>query len=87
MCNYNERLRRGFDLLHAAHGDDTPLEFSPKDIEEMTPPTPLNIEDIPDIPTTTNIPDVDDERVNVLPVVVFVLSNDEYAALCAGDEN
>jgi hypothetical protein len=28
-----------------------------------------------------------DDRVNILPVVVFVLSTEDYARLCAGEEN
>ena len=80
MCTYDERLRRGFHDLLAAHGDDLPLESALDDLEKMTPPTQ-------EIPTTNEIPDMDDDRVLVLPVVVFVLSAEEYAALCDGDEN
>ena len=80
MCSYNERLKRGFNTYLAAHGNDTPLESHPDDLEKMTPPTQ-------EIPTTNEIPDMDDDRVLVLPVVVFVLSAEEYAALCEGDEN
>ena len=42
---------------------------------------------IPDVPTTNDIPDTTDDRVNILPIVVFVLSTEDYAKLCAGDEN
>ena len=83
MPTYDERIKRGFNLYQAAHGDDTPLESFVDDLEKMTPPTFTDEE----IPTTNNIPDVDDDKVTVLPVVVFVLSAEEYAALCEGDEN
>jgi hypothetical protein len=86
MNDYNERLRRGFNIYQAAHGDDTPLEFDSSDLEKMTPPTP-STEDAPDVPTTNDIPDLTGDRVNILPVVVFVLSTEDYARLCAGDEN
>ena len=85
--SYNERIKRGFNTYLAAHGDDTPLESHTNDIEKMTPPIPEDIPDMPPPATTNKIPDVDDDRIQILPVVVFVLSAEEYAALCAGDEN
>ena len=71
MCTYNERLRRGFNTYLAAHGDDMPPEFSHEDLREITPPPPK----------------IPDDRVSILPIVVFVLSEEQYAALCEGDEN
>lgn len=85
--SYNERLKRGFNTYLAAHGDDTPLESALSALQKMPPPTSEDIPDMPPPASTNKIPDVEDNRINILPVVVFVLSAEEYAALCEGDEN